>query len=56
MDDEGIALSRRRITLSTSGVVPMIAAVGEELDVELAVSLHAVSDELRDKLVPINRK
>jgi 23S rRNA (adenine2503-C2)-methyltransferase len=56
MDDQGIALSRRRITLSTSGVVPMIARVGEELDVNLAVSLHAVSDEVRDTLVPINRK
>ncbi len=56
MDDQGIALSRRRITLSTSGVVPMISKVGEALDVNLAVSLHAVSDEVRDTLVPINRK
>jgi 23S rRNA (adenine2503-C2)-methyltransferase len=56
MDEQGIALSRRRITLSTSGVVPMIARVGEELDVNLAVSLHAVSDAVRDTLVPINRK
>jgi len=56
MDDQGIALSRRRITLSTSGVVPMIARVGEVLDVNLAVSLHAVNDEIRDTLVPINRK
>ncbi len=56
MDDQGIALSRRRITLSTSGVVPMIANVGEALDVNLAVSLHAVSDEVRDTLVPINKK
>ena len=56
MDEQGIALSRRRITLSTSGVVPMIAKVGEALDVNLAVSLHAVSDEVRDTLVPINRK
>ncbi len=56
MDDQGIALSRRRITLSTSGVVPMIAKVGEALDVNLAVSLHAVNDEIRDTLVPINRK
>ena len=56
MDDQGIALSRRRITLSTSGVVPMIAKVGEALDVNLAVSLHAVNDEVRDTLVPINRK
>ena len=56
MDDQGIALSRRRITLSTSGVVPMIPKVGEALDVNLAVSLHAVNDEVRDTLVPINRK
>ncbi len=56
MDDQGIALSRRRITLSTSGVVPMIPKVGEVLDVNLAVSLHAVSDDVRDTLVPINRK
>jgi len=56
MDDQGIALSRRRITLSTSGVVPMIPKVGEALDVNLAVSLHAVSDDVRDTLVPINRK
>jgi 23S rRNA (adenine2503-C2)-methyltransferase len=56
MDEQGIALSRRRITLSTSGVVPMIAKVGEVLDVNLAVSLHAVSDAVRDTLVPINRK
>jgi len=56
MDDQGIALSRRRITLSTSGVVPMIPKVAQELDVNLAVSLHAVSDEVRDLLVPLNRK
>ena len=56
MDDQGIALSRRRITLSTSGVVPMIPGIGEALDVNLAVSLHAVNDEVRDTLVPINRK
>jgi 23S rRNA (adenine2503-C2)-methyltransferase len=56
MDDQGIALSRRRITLSTSGVVPMIPKVGEALDVNLAVSLHAVNDDVRDTLVPINRK
>jgi 23S rRNA (adenine2503-C2)-methyltransferase len=56
MDDQGIALSRRRITLSTSGVVPMIGKVGEALDVNLAVSLHAVNDDVRDTLVPINRK
>ncbi len=56
MDNEGIALSRRRITLSTSGVVPMMDRAGAELGVNLAVSLHAVSDELRDELVPLNRK
>ena len=56
MDGEGIGLSRRRITLSTSGVVPMMDRAGEELGVNLAVSLHAVRDELRDELVPLNRK
>jgi 23S rRNA (adenine2503-C2)-methyltransferase len=56
MDNEGIALSRRRITLSTSGVVPMMDRAGTELGVNLAVSLHAVRDELRDDLVPLNRK
>ncbi|HTW27053.1 MAG TPA: 23S rRNA (adenine(2503)-C(2))-methyltransferase RlmN [Acetobacteraceae bacterium] len=56
MDNEGIALSRRRITLSTSGVVPMMDRAGGELGVNLAVSLHAVRDELRDELVPLNRK
>ena len=56
MDNEGIAISRRRITLSTSGMVPMIERCGAELGVQLAVSLHAVRDELRDELVPINRK
>lgn len=56
MDQEGIALSKRRITLSTSGVVPMIEKVGKELGVKLAISLHAVTDELRDELVPINKK
>ena len=56
MDNEGIGLSRRRITLSTSGVVPMMDRAGEELGVNLAVSLHAVRDELRDELVPLNRK
>ena len=55
-DGEGIALSRRRITMSTSGVVPMIARAGEEIGVLLAVSLHATNDELRDRLVPLNRK
>ena len=56
MDNEGIALSRRRITLSTSGVVPMMDRAGAELGVNLAVSLHAVRDDLRDQLVPLNRK
>jgi len=56
MDGEGIALSKRRITLSTSGVVPLIERCGRELGVNLAVSLHSVNDELRDVLVPINKK
>lgn len=56
MDGEGIAISKRRITLSTSGVVPMIEKCGEELGVNLAISLHAVNDELRDELVPLNKK
>ncbi len=56
MDGEGIGLSRRRITLSTSGVVPMMDRCGAELNVNLAVSLHAVTDELRDRIVPLNRK
>lgn len=56
MDPEGISISKRRITLSTSGVVPMMERCGKELGVNLAVSLHACTDELRDKLVPINRK
>ncbi|HEV7455799.1 MAG TPA: 23S rRNA (adenine(2503)-C(2))-methyltransferase RlmN [Roseococcus sp.] len=56
MDHEGIGLSRRRITLSTSGVVPMMDKCGAELGVNLAVSLHAVTDELRDEIVPLNRK
>ena len=51
-----VSISRRRITLSTAGVVPMMARVGEELGVNLAISLHAVSDAVRDILVPINRK
>ena len=56
MDPEGIALSKRRITLSTAGVVPMIKKVGQDLGVGLAISLHAVRDELRNELVPINKK
>lgn len=55
-DDAGINLSRRRITLSTAGVVPLMERAGEEVACMLAVSLHAVRDELRDELVPINRK
>src|SRR3569623_2011452 len=56
MDNEGIALSRRRITLSTSGVVPNIGRMGDETGVMLAISLHAVRDELRNELVPLNKK
>ena len=56
MHGEGIAIGKRRITLSTSGVVPMIKRCGEELDVNLAVSLHAVTDQLRDEIVPINHR
>jgi 23S rRNA (adenine2503-C2)-methyltransferase len=56
MDNEGIGLSRRRITLSTSGVVPMMDRAGSELGVNLALSLHAVRDDLRDEIVPLNRK
>jgi 23S rRNA (adenine2503-C2)-methyltransferase len=55
-DNEGIGISRRRITLSTSGVVPNIIRTGEEIGVMLAISLHAVRDELRNQLVPLNRK
>jgi 23S rRNA (adenine2503-C2)-methyltransferase len=55
-DGDGLSLSRRRITLSTSGVVPMIARAGEEIGSMLAISLHAVRDDLRDTLVPLNRK
>ncbi len=56
MDGEGLALSRRRITLSTSGVVPMIAPAATEIGCLLAVSLHATTDAVRDRLVPINRR
>ncbi len=56
MDGAGLALSRRRITLSTSGVVPMIARAGEEINVNLAISLHAVNKEIRDEIVPLNKK
>src|SRR3984893_3094591 len=56
MDPEGLSISRRKITLSTSGGVPMIRRCGAELAVNLAVSLHAVRDDIRDRLVPLNRK
>ena len=55
-DNEGIAISRRRITVSTSGVVPQLQALGEKTQAMLAISLHATNDELREKLVPLNRK
>jgi 23S rRNA (adenine2503-C2)-methyltransferase len=55
-DGDGLGISKRRITLSTSGVVPNIARAGEEIGTMLAISLHAVRDELRDELVPLNRK
>jgi 23S rRNA (adenine2503-C2)-methyltransferase len=55
-DEEGIALSRRRVTLSTAGVAPMIPKAGAEIGTMLAISLHAVRDDLRDQLVPLNRK
>ena len=56
LDDHGYGLSRRRVTVSTSGVVPMMDRLGEDCPVALAVSLHAPNDELRDKLVPLNKK
>jgi len=56
MDPEGLSISRRKITLSTAGVAPMIRRCGAELAVNLAVSLHAVRDDIRDRLVPLNRK
>jgi 23S rRNA (adenine2503-C2)-methyltransferase len=56
MDSEGISISKRKITLSTAGVVPMIERCGQELGVSLAISLHAVTDELRNEIVPINKK
>ncbi len=55
-DGDGLSLSKRRVTLSTSGVVPNIVRAGAEIGCMLAISLHAVTDELRDKLVPLNRK
>lgn len=56
MDEEGLGISKRRITLSTSGVVPQIIQCGEELNVNLAISLHAPTDELRSSIMPINNK
>lgn len=56
MDKEGIQLSRRRITLSTAGVVPMMERAGKEIGVNLAVSLHATNNEVRSKIVPLNKK
>ena len=56
MSSNGLCISKRRITMSTSGIVPMIEECGKDLDVNLAISLHAVNDKLRDKLVPINKK
>ena len=55
-DGEGISLSKRRITLSTSGVVPEIVRAGDEIGTSLAISLHGTTDEIRDKLVPLNKK
>ncbi len=56
LDDFAYGMSKRRVTLSTSGVVPMMDRLGEEIDVALAISLHAPNDELRNELVPINKK
>lgn len=56
MDGDGLSISRRRITLSTAGVVPGINRTGEEIGCRLAISFHATTDEIRDKIVPINRK
>lgn len=56
MDDQGINVSRRRITLSTAGYIPNMVRAGEEIGVNLAVSLHAVRDDIRDEIVPLNRK
>ena len=56
MSDHGYGISRRRLTVSTSGVVPMIERMGKDAPVALAVSLHAANDELRDRLVPLNKK
>jgi 23S rRNA (adenine2503-C2)-methyltransferase len=56
MDPNGIAISKRRITLSTSGVAPLIERCGAELGINLAISLHAVNDDLRDQIIPLNKK
>lgn len=56
MDDFGFGLSKRRVTLSTSGVVPALDMLGDQIDVALAISLHAPNDELRDQIVPVNKK
>ncbi len=56
LDDLGYGISKRKVTLSTAGVAPMVDRLGEEIDVALALSLHAPNDELRDQLVPINKK
>ncbi len=56
MEDNAYGLSKRRVTLSTAGVVPQIDRLGEVTDVSLAISLHAPNDELRDQLVPINKR
>jgi len=56
MDGDAIAMSKRRVTLSTAGVVPMIPRAGNEIGSSLAISLHAVTDEIRDQIVPINKK
>lgn len=56
MDDFGFGLSKRRVTLSTSGVVPALDMLGDQIDVALAISLHAPTDDLRDEIVPINKK
>src|SRR3546814_1730413 len=56
MDQEGLSISKRKITLSTSGVVPEMPRCGRELDVNLAVSLHATTDEVRDRILPLNKK
>ena len=56
IDGDGIAISRRRVTLSTAGVVPVMRQCGEDLGVNLAVSLHAVTDDIRSEIVPLNRR